>query len=73
MKAPRELRGLEADPLTRIEVYEAVSRIDTSAGWALMIGAGSLGLTAACIPEAGLARFMSRGRLPRMVAVAMAG
>ncbi|MBV9578482.1 MAG: acyl-CoA dehydrogenase family protein [Chloroflexi bacterium] len=37
LKAPRELGGgLEADPLTQIEVYEAVSRIDTSAGWALI-------------------------------------
>lgn len=73
LKAPTELGGLEADPLTQMEIYEAVSYIDTSAGWALMIGAGSIGLTAAWISEAGRQRLMSRGRLPRMVAVAMPG
>ncbi len=73
LKAPTELGGLEADPLTQMEIYEAVSYIDTSAGWALMIGAGSIGLTAAWISEAGRQRLMSRGRLPRMVAMAMPG
>ncbi len=39
MAAPLEVNGLEVDPLTQMEVVEAVSRIDTSAGWTLMIGA----------------------------------
>jgi alkylation response protein AidB-like acyl-CoA dehydrogenase len=73
LKAPRELGGLEADPLTQIDVYEAVCRIDTSAGWALIIGAGSLALTAPWVSDAGLQKLMSRGRLPRMVGVAMPG
>jgi alkylation response protein AidB-like acyl-CoA dehydrogenase len=73
MKAPEELGGMEADPLTQIDVYEAVSRIDTSAGWALMIGAGSIALTAPWISDTGLQKIMSRGRLPRMASVAMPG
>src|SRR5262245_25989532 len=45
IKAPRSLGGFEADPLTQIEVFEAVSYIDTSAGWNLIIGAGTLAAT----------------------------
>ncbi|MEU1628507.1 acyl-CoA dehydrogenase family protein [Streptomyces sp. NPDC020096] len=49
MGAPRELGGLETDPVTQVEVFEAVARLDGSAAWSLMIGAqgvGTLGSTA---------------------------
>jgi alkylation response protein AidB-like acyl-CoA dehydrogenase len=68
LKAPRELGGLEADPLTQIEIYEAVSRIDTSAGWTLMIGTGAIALTAPFVSDAGLQKILTGGRLPRMAA-----
>ncbi|MDH3601035.1 MAG: acyl-CoA dehydrogenase family protein [Candidatus Tectomicrobia bacterium] len=51
LKLPTELGGAEADPVTQIEVYEAMTRIDTSAGWALIIGAGSLGLAGGFLPD----------------------
>jgi alkylation response protein AidB-like acyl-CoA dehydrogenase len=54
-------------------VYEAVSRIDTSAGWTLMIGTGALTLTMPWVSEAGLKVLMSGGRLPRMTGVAAPG
>jgi alkylation response protein AidB-like acyl-CoA dehydrogenase len=73
LKAPRDLGGLEADPLTQIEIYEAVSRIDTSAGWTLMIGTGAIALTAPFISDAGLQRILTGGRLPRMAGVVMPG
>ncbi len=38
---PRALGGLELDPLAAADVVEAASRIDGSAGWAVMIGAQS--------------------------------
>jgi alkylation response protein AidB-like acyl-CoA dehydrogenase len=38
---PRTLGGLELDPLAAADVVEAASRIDGSAGWAVMIGAQS--------------------------------
>ena len=52
--APVEVGGLEVDPITHLEVIEAVTRIDTSAGWTLMIGAfgsgtiGTLASDSAC-------------------------
>ncbi len=36
--APPALQGADADPATQIEVIEAVSQADGSAGWNLMIG-----------------------------------
>lgn len=36
--APKELHGADADPATQIEVIEAISYADGSAGWNLMIG-----------------------------------
>jgi alkylation response protein AidB-like acyl-CoA dehydrogenase len=44
--APTDLSGLDADPLTQIEVIEAVSAADGSAGWNLMIGIETFGLLA---------------------------
>jgi alkylation response protein AidB-like acyl-CoA dehydrogenase len=46
LAAPRAYGGAEADPRTQIEVIEAVSRADGSAGWNLMIGIESFGLVA---------------------------
>ena len=37
--APREVGGLGVDPLTQLEVFEAVAAIDGAAGWNLMISA----------------------------------
>ncbi len=41
--APTEVGGLEVDPITHLEIIEEVTRIDTSAGWTLMIGAFGTG------------------------------
>ena len=38
LPAPKEIGGAEADPMTQVQVIEAVSRADGSAGWNLMIG-----------------------------------
>ena len=44
--APQDLSGLDADPMTQIEVIETISRFDGSAGWNLMIGIETFGLLA---------------------------
>ena len=41
---PPEFHGADADPKTQIGVIEAVSKIDGSAGWNLMIGIETFGL-----------------------------
>ena len=42
--APKTFHGAEADPMTQIRVIEAVSRMDGSAGWNLMIGIETFGI-----------------------------
>ena len=65
LKLPAELGGAEADPVTQAEAIEAMTYIDTSAGWALMIGATSIGWPGAYLPEAGMRKvFGDGGRLP---------
>jgi indole-3-acetate monooxygenase len=36
--APRDVGGLEVDPVTQTEVFEAVTAVESNAGWNLMIG-----------------------------------
>lgn len=54
--APRDLGGGESDPLTQVEVFEAMARADASAGWSLMIGSILSAMLAAYLPERGAAR-----------------
>ncbi len=66
MKAPAELGGLEADPVTQAELFEEVSRIDSSAGWTFFVGAGTLAIISGWLQDAALDSFMVDGRLPRV-------
>ncbi len=65
MKVPEVLGGAEADLVTQIEVVEAMTRIDTSAGWTMMIGAGSLGMASAFLSEEAVPEVFADGRIPR--------
>src|SRR3990172_1463917 len=47
---PQSIGGLEVDPMTFTRVVEEVARVDGSAGWNLMIGAGC-GMFAGFMPE----------------------
>ena len=49
MAAPAAIGGGETDPLTQIEVIEALSRADGAAGWTLMIGIENMGFLGAAL------------------------
>ena len=51
MYVPIEYGGLETDPITSMQVIEAVAEADAAAAWNLMIGA-TYGIWAAFLPEA---------------------
>ncbi len=70
---PRELGGLEADPVTLMEVLEAVARIDASAGWVLGILAGSSQIVGAHLPAASARRIYAQGFVPIAGALAASG
>ncbi|MEW6273014.1 MAG: acyl-CoA dehydrogenase family protein [Thermodesulfobacteriota bacterium] len=51
MLVPRELGGLEVEPLVMVDAIELVARADGSTGWTVAIGA-TTGLVAAYLPDA---------------------
>ena len=65
LKLATVLGGAEADPVTQIEVIEAVSYIDPSAGWNLFIGAGG-GSLCAFLPEEAITQMFRDGRRPTL-------
>ncbi len=69
LKLPQVLGGAEADPITQLDVLEAVSRIDPAAGWCLMIGAASLGSTGAFLPDESIAELFVGGDPPLVAGV----
>jgi indole-3-acetate monooxygenase len=62
--APRDVGGLEVDPLTQMEIIEAVTRLDTSSGWTLMIGAHGTQVIGAFASDAACARVFGGDRWP---------
>lgn len=59
---PREVGGLEADPITQIEIYEATTAAESNAGWNLMIGAIWDSILGSRLPDAG-AQAVFRGNV----------
>ena len=64
LKLPQTLGGAEADPVTQIEVIEALAYIDASAGWCLMIGATAIGQPGAFAGDDAVAEIFRNGRIP---------
>ena len=56
--------GAEVDPVTQIEVIEALAYTDESAGWCVMIGATSIGLPGAFTGDDAVAEIFKNGRIP---------
>ena len=64
LQLPAELGGMELDPITQMEVLEAVTAADTASGWCTMIGATSIGVPGAFLPEFGVAKVFTDERVP---------
>ena len=64
LKLPQSLGGAEADPVTQIEVIEALAYIDASAGWCVMIGATAIGQPGAFAGDEAVAEIFGDGRIP---------
>src|SRR5690242_17362265 len=56
---PRNVGGDELDPITMMNVVEAISRMDGSAGWLAMIGSGAGFLTGYLDTEFGREIFLN--------------
>ena len=69
-KTPQVLGGAEADPMIQLDVIEAASRIEPSAGWCLMIGAGSLANMAAFLSDEAIDEIFVGGKAPMAAGVA---
>jgi alkylation response protein AidB-like acyl-CoA dehydrogenase len=71
LKLPASLGGAEADPALQLDVIEALSAIDPSAGWCLMIGGTGIGLPGAFLADEAVARMFPPDRFPTGAIVAM--
>jgi alkylation response protein AidB-like acyl-CoA dehydrogenase len=65
LKLPAELGGADADPVTQLEVIEALSYVYPSAGWVLMTNATAIGQTGAFLPDETIPRVFVNGHVPR--------
>ena len=64
LKLPAVLGGAEADPVTQMDVIEALAAIDPSAGWCLMVGATTLALPGVFLAEEPLRVMFRAGIAP---------
>ncbi len=71
LKLPAALGGIEADPETQFEVIEALSAIEPSAGWCLMIGGTGIGLPGAFLGQGAIDKIFAGGRIPKAAITAM--
>jgi alkylation response protein AidB-like acyl-CoA dehydrogenase len=69
LKLPAVLGGAEADPVTYLEVIEALAYIDTSAAWTTMIGNTSIALMGAYLPDEAIEQIFVDGEVPLAAAV----
>ena len=72
VKLPAVLGGAEADPMTQMEVFEAISRIDPAAGWVSFIGCGALTMCA-YLPDEAIEQMWAAGRIPTAAGLVMPG
>jgi alkylation response protein AidB-like acyl-CoA dehydrogenase len=71
LKLPAVLGGAEADPVTQMEVIEAIARLDASAAWCVMIGATTIATPAVFLPDAAVAQMFAGSHVPMAAGVLM--
>ena len=71
LKLPTDLGGDEADPVTQILVFEALSKANASAGWCAMVGATAAALPGAFLNDEAITEMFVSKRVPRCAIVAM--
>ncbi|MGR8950620.1 MAG: acyl-CoA dehydrogenase family protein, partial [Gammaproteobacteria bacterium] len=71
MKLPKSLGGYEADLVTQFEVLESLASINSAAAWCAMVGATSLGMPGAFLPEGGVKKMFANGVAPKGAIVIM--
>ena len=64
-----ELGGGEVDPLLELEVTGAACRVDPSAGWCMLIAAGSVANIAAFLPDEAVDEVFPGRRVPKAASV----
>jgi alkylation response protein AidB-like acyl-CoA dehydrogenase len=64
LKVPEALGGAEADPVTQLEVLEALARAEPSAGWCLMVATTAIGLPAGFLSDEAVSTIFAGGRVP---------
>jgi alkylation response protein AidB-like acyl-CoA dehydrogenase len=69
IKLPEALGGWEADLVTQYEVIEAMAYVDAAAAWCLMIGASSIAIPGAYLPDAAVEEIFRGQHVPRAAAV----
>ena len=65
MKLPEAVGGVEADLITQYEVIEAMAYVDASTAWCMMIGATSISVLGAFLPDAAVEQVFRGPRVPR--------
>jgi indole-3-acetate monooxygenase len=69
LKMAAELGGADADPVTQMEVIEALTQVYPSAGWVLMTNATAIGNASAFLPDEAIAEVFGGGQVPRAATV----
>ena len=63
--------GAEADPVTQIEVIEAMAMYDSSAAWSMMIGATNIASPAVYLRDEAITEIFANGIVPKAAGVGM--
>jgi alkylation response protein AidB-like acyl-CoA dehydrogenase len=69
LKMAAELGGADADPVTQMEVIEALTAVYPSAGWVLMTNATAIGNASAFLPDDAIEEVFKGGQVPRAATV----